>query len=67
MVLKELQGMNRTHVQEALLAKNSGGEDGEVVLKSGRDKSKDEPKEWRPWSRMFTWERIQAFKTLKVC
>jgi len=61
MALRELQTLNRTHVQDALKFKYGG-----VIPKSGRDKSKDEPKEWRPWIRMYQWERKEAYKTLNV-
>jgi hypothetical protein len=60
--LKEIQDINKDHVHEALEAKQEG-----FLGKFGKGRRKDEPKEWRAWSKMYEWERQDAFEKLKVC
>jgi hypothetical protein len=59
--LKELQRMNKEHVLSALEKKT-----GKVHAKFGKSRGKDEPKEWRAWSKMSEWEKEEAFECLRV-
>ncbi|KAE8450144.1 hypothetical protein EG329_006925 [Mollisiaceae sp. DMI_Dod_QoI] len=58
--LRDLQAINKEHVHQALEAK-----DGHLVPKPGKDRKKDEPKEWRAWTKMYAWEKELTFNTLK--
>jgi len=60
--LKGIQDINKEHVHEALEAKNGG-----IHAKYGKGRKKDEPKEWRAWTKMYEWERQDAFEKLNVC
>jgi hypothetical protein len=60
--LKELQEINKEHVVKALEAKT-----GKIHAKFGKARGKDEPKEWRAWSKMSEWEKEDAYKSLQVC
>jgi len=59
--LKEIQEINKEQVRQALEAKIGG-----ILQKYGKGRKENEPKEWRAWSKMYEWEREQAFETLKV-
>lgn len=57
--LRALQAVNKTRIYEALTVKNGGHH----VNKLSK---KDEPKDWKVWTLMITWEREQLFNKLKV-
>jgi hypothetical protein len=59
--LKELQKTNKEYVVSALEAKT-----GKMHTKFGKSGGKDEPKEWRAWSKMSEWEKKEAFESLRV-
>lgn len=59
--LKELQVINKEYVIMALEAKT-----GKIRAKFGTVRGKDEPKEWRAWSKMSEWEKEEAFESLRV-
>jgi len=59
--LKELQSINKEHVLRSLEAQT-----GKTHAKVGKSRGKDEPKEWRAWSKMSEWEKEEAFESLRV-
>jgi hypothetical protein len=59
--LKELQKTNKEYVVSAL-----EGKTGKMHTKFGKSRGKDEPKEWRAWSKMLEWEKDEAFESLRV-
>jgi hypothetical protein len=59
--LKELQEINKGHVYRALEARTGPG-----LSTSNKIPKRDEPREWRAWSKMLLWEKKEAYESLRV-